>query len=101
MPIKQFDIMVSNKSQLDNCYLPFVKNGGLFIATNDSCQLREVVQINLQLYEQTEPITWQEKVVFVNPPYASGKFPTGIGVSVPEKIGEIVWAKIKREKNAY
>lgn len=84
MPMKEFQVSIANKTELNNCYLPFIKNGGLFIATNESCQFRELVQVTLRLFDQAEWITWQSKVVFINPSYANGIFPTGIGIALTE-----------------
>lgn len=94
MPLKHFDVTVTNKIDLDNNYLPFIKNGGLFIATNESCQLRELVQVILRLFDHAEPITWQSKINFINPPFANSRFPTGIGVALTEEVGEIVRSKM-------
>ena len=71
---------IKDKSALYVAYMPFVKNGGLFIPTNKEYRLGDEVFILLTLMDSAERLPVAGKVVWVTPKGAQGKRAQGIGV---------------------
>ena len=71
---------IKDKSALYVAYMPFVKNGGLFIPTEKSYKLGDEVFILLTLMDSTERLPVAGKVVWVTPRGAQNKRQQGIGV---------------------
>ena len=71
---------IKDKSALYVSYMPFVKNGGLFIPTNKQYRLGDEVFILLTLMEASERLPVAGKVIWLTPRAAQGKRQQGIGV---------------------
>ena len=71
---------IKDKSALYVAYMPFVKNGGLFIPTTKEYRLGDEVFVLLTLMENPERLPVAGKVVWVTPKGAQGKRLQGIGV---------------------
>ena len=78
-------LTMKDKAVLYAAYMPFVKNGGLFIATNRKFELGEDVFLLLNLMEETEKIPVAGKVVWITPKGAQGTRASGVGVQFDEK----------------
>ena len=61
-------------------YMPFIRNGGLFIPTNKNYKLGDEVFMLLNLMEEPEKIPVAGKVVWITPKGAQGNRAAGIGV---------------------
>ncbi len=61
-------------------YLPFLKNGGLFVATEKTYKLGEEVFVLLTLFDDSDKIPVAGKVAWINPKGTSGNRPAGIGI---------------------
>ena len=73
-------LTIKDKAVLYAAYMPFVKNGGLFIPTGKQYQMGEEVFLLLNLMEETEKIPVAGKIVWVTPKGAQGNRAAGIGV---------------------
>lgn len=73
-------LSIKDKNALYASYMPFIKNGGLFIPTNKEYRLGDEVFILLTLMEDAERIPVAGKVVWLTPRNAQGKRQQGIGV---------------------
>ncbi|WP_020408827.1 PilZ domain-containing protein [Hahella ganghwensis] len=73
-------LTIKDKAVLYAAYMPFVKNGGLFIPTAKSYQLGDEVFLLLNLMDEPEKIPVAGKVVWVTPKGAQGNRAAGIGV---------------------
>ncbi|GAC1624785.1 MAG: PilZ domain-containing protein [Nevskia sp.] len=71
---------IKDKNALYSSYMPFIKNGGLFIPTAKEYRLGDEVFILLTLMEDAERIPVAGKVVWLTPRAAQGKRIQGIGV---------------------
>lgn len=71
---------IKDKSALYVSYMPFIKNGGLFIPTNKAYKLGDEVFILLTLMDSAERLPVAGKVVWLTPHGAQGKRAQGIGV---------------------
>ncbi|KZY90218.1 pilus assembly protein PilZ, partial [Oleiphilus sp. HI0072] len=66
-------------------YMPFIKNGGLFIPTAKNYHLGDEVFLLLNLMEEPEKIPVAGKVIWVTPKGAQGNRAAGIGVQFNEE----------------
>lgn len=80
-------LTIKDKNALYAAYMPFVKNGGLFIPTSRHFQLGEEVFMLLNLMEETERLPIAGKIIWITPKGAEGYRSTGIGVQFSEQDG--------------
>jgi type IV pilus assembly protein PilZ len=73
-------LTIKDKAVLYAAYMPFVKNGGLFIPTSKQYHLGDEVFLLLTLMEEPEKIPVAGKVVWITPRGAGGTRATGVGV---------------------
>jgi type IV pilus assembly protein PilZ len=78
-------LAIKDKAVLYAAYMPFVKNGGLFIPTKKEYQLGDEVFMLLNLMDESEKIPVAGKVVWVTPKGAQGNRAAGIGVQFNEQ----------------
>lgn len=88
-------LAIKDKGSLYASYIPFVKNGGIFIPTNKNFTLGEEVFILLTLMEETERIPVAGNVVWITPQGAQGNRTTGIGVQFSNQDGGDTRTKIE------
>lgn len=77
-------LTIRDKSALYAAYMPFVKNGGLFIPTNKSYKLGDEVFMLLTLMDSKEKIPVAGRVVWLTPRGAQGSKTAGVGVQFSE-----------------
>ncbi|UZE97838.1 PilZ domain-containing protein [Alkalimarinus alittae] len=73
-------LTIKDKAVLYAAYMPFIKNGGLFIPTSKSYHLGDEVFLLLNLMDEPEKIPVAGKVIWVTPKGAQGNRAAGIGV---------------------
>ncbi|MFK7794461.1 MAG: PilZ domain-containing protein [Gammaproteobacteria bacterium] len=73
-------LAIKDKGSLYASYIPFVKNGGLFIPTSKNFNLGEEVFMLLTLMEETERIPVAGQVIWITPQGSQGNRTTGVGV---------------------
>lgn len=78
-------LTIKDKSVLYSAYMPFIRNGGLFVPTNKSYEIGDEVFMLLTLMDETEKIPIAGKVVWVTPRGAQGNRSAGIGVQFSEQ----------------
>jgi type IV pilus assembly protein PilZ len=86
---------LKDKSALYVSYMPFIKNGGLFIPTSKEYRLGDEVFILLTLMDSAERLPVAGKVVWVTPRAAQGKRAQGIGVQFSSQDGGATQKKIE------
>lgn len=77
-------LTIRDKSALYAAYMPFVKNGGLFIPTSKTYKLGDEVFMLLTLMDSKEKIPVAGRVVWITPRGAQGNKTAGIGVQFSE-----------------
>ena len=77
-------LTIKDKSALYAAYMPFVKNGGLFIPTTKPYQLGDEVFMLLTLMDDKEKMPIAGRIVWVTPKGAQGNRTSGIGVQFSE-----------------
>lgn len=70
----------TSESSLYLAYMPFVKDGGLFVRTNHTYPLGELVDLSVKLFSEPEPYLLGGKIVWITPKGAQGNKPPGIGI---------------------
>ena len=73
-------LSIKERSSLYAAYMPFVKNGGLFIPTSKSYRLGQEVFMLLNLMDEPERIPVAGRVIWITPRGASASRTPGIGV---------------------
>lgn len=81
----QLELNIVNKTELFAAYMPFIKNGGLFVRTPDSFQLGQMVSLNLKLWCLTEEVIITGKVAWITPLHAQGGRPAGVGIQIMQE----------------
>ena len=88
-------LTIKDKSALYMAYMPYVKNGGLFIPTNKNYRLGAEVFLLLTLMDDAERLPVAGKVIWVTPRGAQGKRTAGIGVQFSDQDGGNTQKKIE------
>ncbi|MBP1151884.1 MULTISPECIES: PilZ domain-containing protein [Methylocaldum] len=88
-------LTIRDKNVLYSAYMPFVKNGGLFIPTNRSYSLGEEVFMLLNLMDEPERIPVAGKIIWITPNGAEGSRAAGIGVQFSDEDGGATRARIE------
>lgn len=87
---------ITDKTALYEAYMPFVKNGGLFIPTKKNYALGNEVFVLLTLMDESEKIPFAGRVVWITPGGAQGNRLAGIGIQFnDDPTGKIVRNKIE------
>lgn len=78
-------LTIQAKSALYLAYMPFIRNGGLFIPTNSSYKLGDEVFMLLNVMGEEEKIPVAGRVIWITPKGAQDKRTAGIGVQFSEQ----------------
>jgi type IV pilus assembly protein PilZ len=97
MPMRQgiLSLTIKDKSALYAAYMPFIKNGGLFIPTNKGYRVGDEVFMLLTLMEEAEKIPVAGSIVWITPMGAQGNRAAGIGVQFSDQDGGVARNKIE------
>ncbi len=86
---------IQDKAALYAAYMPYIKNGGLFIPSNKPHKLGDEVFALLTLLDMDERLPVAGKVVWITPPGAQGKRLPGIGIQFSPQDGGATQKKIE------
>ena len=86
---------IKDKAALYSAYMPFVKNGGLFIPTEKDYELGDEVFMLLTLMEEAEKIPVAGRVIWITPEEAQSNRSAGIGVQFNDQDGGVARDKIE------
>src|ERR1700678_264619 len=78
-------LTIKDKSALYLAYMPFVKNGGLFIPTNSNYRLGDEVFMLLNLMGEEEKLPVAGRVIWMTQKGAQGNRTAGIGVQFTDQ----------------
>ncbi len=81
------ELTIESKSGLCRSYMPFVRNGGVFVPTNRRYELGHDVTVTLSLFDASEPAAVKGTVVWVTPNRAQDKRAAGVGVQFNAQEG--------------
>lgn len=88
-------ISFKEKRQLYKAYMPFIKNGGLFIPTRRPYKMGEEVFMLLILMQEKARLPLAGTVVWKSPDGCDGNRSVGIGIQLSSKDGGKVKSKIE------
>jgi len=102
-------LSIKDTSALYAAYMPYLKNGGLFIPTTKRYHLGEEVFMLLSLIDSTEKLPIAGQVVWITPPGAQGRRHAGVGIHFHEKdagparskIETLLGGKLKSSKSTH
>ena len=102
-------LTIKDKSALYAAYMPFIRNGGLFIPTPKPYRLGDEVFMLLTLMDEKDKLPVAGRIVWVTPKGAQGQRSAGIGVQFSEldkgqtrsKIETYLAAALKSERQTH
>ena len=97
IPTKQgiLSLTIKDKQALYAAYMPYVKNGGIFIPTSKSYNLGEEVFMLLSLMDEKEKIPVAGTIIWITPKGAEGARSVGIGVQFSDQDGGNARTKVE------
>lgn len=78
-------LTIKDKGALYAAYMPFVKNGGLFVPTEKEYQYGDEVFMLLTLMDDAERLPVAGRIIWVTPSGAQGNKTAGIGVQFSDQ----------------
>jgi type IV pilus assembly protein PilZ len=89
-------LAIKEKSALYAAYMPFLKNGGIFVPTNKSYKIADEIYLILSLMDDSSKYPVAGKVAWVTPAGANNNKAQGIGVHFPsDESGQRVNLRIQ------
>jgi type IV pilus assembly protein PilZ len=80
-------LTIKEKPVLYSAYMPFIKNGGIFIPTAKKYQMGDQVFMLLTLMDEPDKIAVSGRVIWITPKGAQGNRAAGIGIQFSEDDG--------------
>ncbi len=78
-------LSIKDKAALYSAYMPFIRNGGLFIPTSKKYKLGDEIFMLLTLMDNPEKLPVAGKIIWITPDGAGGNKTSGIGVQFSEQ----------------
>ena len=100
MNLIPINIEFQSEHDLYVSYMPFLKEGGLFIRTAEPYELGAEVELNILLPDSLEPSLIKGEVCWITPLGAQNGTPPGVGVSFiddPDKMRHQIEQVIARQ----
>jgi len=89
-------LAIKEKAALYAAYMPFLKNGGLFVPTNKPYKTGDEIYLILSLMEDAAKYPIAGKVVWITPAGANNSKAQGVGVHFPaDETGQRAKARIE------
>ena len=85
VPDRKVHITIPDGKILAQAWMPFVKNGGLFIPTQDDARLGDDVILVVTLPDAAKPIRVLGHIVWLSPSDADSDKPAGWGIQFSER----------------
>lgn len=79
-PPTSLSMAIAEKSALHACYMPFIKDGGIFVPTTDKFSLHDEVTLHLRLVEESKKLVIPGRVVWISPGVGQRGTSPGIGL---------------------
>jgi type IV pilus assembly protein PilZ len=100
-------LAIKEKAALYAAYMPFLKNGGMFVPTQKAYKLGDEIYLILALMDDPNKYPIAGKVAWITPPGAHNNKAQGIGVHFPDddsgqrarlRIEEILGAALRSSR---
>ena len=79
--MEELTLGFSDNKELYRCYMPFFKNGGLFVRSARQYKMGQSLALSVTLPDALEPMVVTGKVAWVAPHGSQSANPAGIGVA--------------------
>lgn len=83
-------LALKTAEELYSCYMPQIRNGGLFIPSRRDYQLGDRLFVLLELMDESEKIPLAGKVVWITPKGLGGDRHAGVGIQFPDNSAQLV-----------
>ncbi len=80
MSLEEIPLDFHNIRELYDAYMPYLKNGGLFVKTTRPYRMGEAITLSVTLPDALEPESVGGKVVWITPGANQHSTPCGIGI---------------------
>ncbi len=77
---RELSYKINDPIEFNLSYIPFINEGGLFIPTQETFLLNEIVQVDLKLLAKKESIKIDGKVIWITPQNSLYHVIAGIGI---------------------
>lgn len=94
---RELNYKINDPIELNLSYIPFVGEGGLFIPTQESFVLNEVVHLDLMLLGKKESLKVEGKVIWITPPNSLYHVIAGIGIQFISDNAKKIRAEIEKQ----
>lgn len=81
--------------ELNLSYMPFIKNGGLFIPTSDAYALGDQISVELQIPTKNQPMRVEGIVIWITPKNALHHVASGVGIQFTGPHAAIIKSQIE------
>ena len=71
---------IAEKAALHACYMPFIKDGGIFVPTTDKFALHDEIILHLRLVEDGKKLLIPGRVVWISPGVGQRGNSPGVGL---------------------
>jgi type IV pilus assembly protein PilZ len=92
--------VIKDPVELNLSYMPFVKEGGLFVPTSEHFSLGDQVVVDLQLPSKKEILKITGKVVWISPRNALHYVLPGIGIQFIGTDAKVIRSQIEADLDA-
>lgn len=93
-------VSIKDKQALYMAYMPFIRNGGIFIQSKKNYQLSEEVFLLLKIMDEPDQIPIAGKIIWVTPDNAQDSRSKGIGIQFNEDDSNMIISKIETKLGA-
>jgi type IV pilus assembly protein PilZ len=77
--------VIKDKNALYAAFMPFIRNGGLFIPTDKRYEIGDEIFLLLRLMDEPERLPVAGKVIWVTPSGAEGNKAVGVGIQFSDQ----------------
>ncbi len=77
---ERLELELKDTQSLRRAFMPFVRNGGVFVPTDRQYALGEEVTVSIRMFDTPEPMVVEGAVIWVTPFRAQGRRTAGVGV---------------------
>ncbi|MDH5232046.1 MAG: PilZ domain-containing protein [Gammaproteobacteria bacterium] len=74
------NLNIDDKNRLHSAYMPYIKNGGLYIYTDKTYRMGDDIFLTLNIPDDPDTIAVSCRVVWITPKDAQGNRQAGVGV---------------------
>jgi type IV pilus assembly protein PilZ len=95
MPELKLEYTIRDPLELNLSFMPFIKDGGLFVPTEEKYNLGDYVVIDLMLPGKNNPLVIEGKVIWLTPRNALHHVLAGIGIQFVGKDATTIRAQVE------